>query len=121
MKPVVSRDTSHEHRHHHRFVESTHSASYSEWNNGKAWSSQEWKADELMDDRTEKPVVCPQRGAHAFQSRFSREHKHFILEEEEKITIELGNPLFAFNEEHSNSSLKTTKQNQSCRWDPNHS
>ena len=30
-----------------------------------------------------KPVVCPQRGAHAFQSRFSREHKHVILEEEE--------------------------------------
>ena len=36
-----------------------------------------------MDDRTGKPVVCPQRGAHAFQSRFSREHKHVILEEEE--------------------------------------
>ena len=37
-----------------------------------------------MDDRTVKPVVCPQRGAHAFQSRFSREHKHVILEEEEE-------------------------------------
>ena len=36
-----------------------------------------------MDERTEKPVVCPQRGAHAFQSRFSREHKHVILKEEE--------------------------------------
>ena len=36
-----------------------------------------------MDDRTEKPVACPQRGAHAFQSRFSREHKHVIFEEEE--------------------------------------
>ena len=34
-------------------------------------------------DRTEKPVVGRQRGAHAFQSRFSREHKHVILEEEE--------------------------------------
>ena len=82
VKPVVCRDRSHEHRHHHRFVESTHSASNSEWDADKAWSSQEWKSDELMDDRTGKPVVCPQRGAHAFQSRFSREHKHFILEEE---------------------------------------
>ena len=32
----------------------------------KAWSSQEWKSDEMMDDRTVKPVVCPQRGAQQF-------------------------------------------------------
>ena len=66
---LASRDTSHEQGHHYRFVESTHSASYSEWDNDKAWSSQEWKSDELMDDTTVKPVVCPRRGAHAFQSR----------------------------------------------------
>ena len=65
-KPVVCRDTSHEHRHHHRFVESTHSASCSEWDADKAWSSQECKSDELMDDRKVKPVVCPQRGAQQF-------------------------------------------------------
>ena len=63
VKPVVCSDTSHEHRHHHRFVESTHSASNSEWDVDEAWSSQEWKSDELTDDRTVKPVVCPQRGA----------------------------------------------------------
>ena len=59
-KPVVGRDTSHEHRHHHRFVESTHSASYSEWDADKAWSSQEWKSDELVEDRTGLPVVFAQ-------------------------------------------------------------
>ena len=87
VKPVVCRDTSHEQGHQHQFVESTHSASYSkcdEWNDDKAWSSQEWKADELMDDRTEKPVVCTRAIAHEFPSRFSREHKHVILEEEEE-------------------------------------
>ena len=78
-KPVVCRDTSHE---RHRPVENAHSSSYSEWNIEKTWSSQEWKADELMDDRTVKPVVCPQGGAHASQTRFSREHKNVILEEE---------------------------------------
>ena len=83
-KPIVCRDTRHEQGHHHRFVESTHSASFSEWDDDKAWSSQVWNSDELMDDRTKKPVVCRQRGAHAFQSRFSREHKHVILEEEEE-------------------------------------
>ena len=65
-KPVVCSDTSHEHRHHHRFVESKHSASFSEWDVDKAWSSQEWKSDELMEVRTGRPVVCPQGGAHQF-------------------------------------------------------
>ena len=38
-----------------------------------------------------------------------------------KITIERGDPLFAVKEEHSNSSLETTQQNQICRYDPDHS
>ena len=29
-----------------------YSSSYSEWNADKNWSSQEWKPDELMEDRT---------------------------------------------------------------------
>ena len=79
-RPVVCRDTSHE---RHRPVENAHSSSYSESNIDKTWSSQEWKSDELMDDRTGRPVVCPQRGAHASQTHFSCEHKNVILEEEE--------------------------------------
>ena len=43
--------------------EKAHSSSYSEWNIDQTWPSQEWKSDELMDDRTGRPVVCPQRGA----------------------------------------------------------
>ena len=83
-KPVVGRDTSHESGHHHkRSVESSYSARHSGWDDDKAWSSQEWKADELMDDRTETPVVCSRARTHEFQSRFSREHKHVIIEEEE--------------------------------------
>ena len=35
-----------------------------------------------MDGRTGKPVVCPRARAHEFQSRFSREHKLVIFEEE---------------------------------------
>ena len=42
-----------------------HSLGYSEWNIDKTWSSREWKSDELMDDRTVRPVVCSQR-AHPF-------------------------------------------------------
>ena len=39
-----------------RPVVCAHSSSYSEWNIDKIWSSQEWKSDELMDDRTVRPV-----------------------------------------------------------------
>ena len=84
MTPVVGRDTSHAPgRHHKQLVESPYSARYSGWDDDKAWSSQEWKADELMDDRTETPVVCSRTRTHEFQSLFSREHKHVINEEEE--------------------------------------
>ena len=82
-QPVVDRDASHESVHHHKqFVESSYSARYSGWDDGKAWSSQEWKADELMDDGMETPVVCSRARTHEFQTRFSREHKHVIIEEE---------------------------------------
>ena len=48
---------------HHRTgrpVEDAYSSSYSEWNVDKAWSSQEWKSDEMMEDRTGRPVVFAQ-------------------------------------------------------------
>ena len=42
-----------------RPVVCAHSSSYSQWNVDKTWSSQEWKSDELKEDRTVRPVVCP--------------------------------------------------------------
>ena len=48
---------------HHRTerpVVYAYSSSYSEWNVDKAWSSQEWKSDELMEDRTGRLVVTAQ-------------------------------------------------------------
>ena len=82
-KLFFGRDTGHASGHHHkRFVESSYSARYSGWDDEKAWLSQEWKADELMDDRTGTPVVCSRARTHEFQSRFSREYKHVIFEEE---------------------------------------
>ena len=43
-----------------RPVVCAHSSSYSEWNIDKIWSSREWTSDELMDERTERPVVSSQ-------------------------------------------------------------
>ena len=76
--------TSHAPGHCQRFVESSYSARHSGWDDDKAWSSQEWKADELMDDTTGTPVVASWARTHEFQSSLSHEKtKHVILEEEE--------------------------------------
>ena len=72
-----------------------------------------------MDDRTVRPVVCPQGGAHESQTRFSREHKNVILEEEANHD-RTGDPLFVLKEERINSSSKTMKQNQNCHQDTDH-
>ena len=70
--------------HHKQFVESSYSARCSGCDDDKARPSQEWKADELMDDRKVTTVVCSWARTHEFQSRFSREHKHVIIEEQEE-------------------------------------
>ena len=43
--------------HHEQFTESSFSARYSKWDDNKAWSSHEWKADKSMDDGMGQPVV----------------------------------------------------------------
>ena len=47
-----------------RLVKDAYSSRYSKWNFDKTWSSQEWKSDELMDERTVRPVVCSQHTDH---------------------------------------------------------
>ena len=116
VKPVVGRDTNHAPGHHKRFVKSSYSASYSGWDDDKALFSEEWKADELMVDRTETPVVCPRARTPSF-NHVSLVNTSTLFLKKKKITIERRNPLFALNEEqgHNNSSLGTTKQNWICR------
>ena len=78
-KPLFAVTQVTEQGHHYRFVESTRSASYSECDDDKAWSSQEWKSDELMDDGTVKPVLCPQRGAPAIRHWGRRNRIRFVV------------------------------------------
>ena len=58
---------------HKLFIESSYSARYSRWDDDKAWSSQEWKTDPPMGDRTEQPVVTSWGKTHESQSSFSHE------------------------------------------------
>ena len=73
---------------HHRTerpVVHAQSSSCSEWNVDKTWSSQEWKSDDMTDDRTGRPVVCLQGGAHQIvieddetESELSLESRSFL-------------------------------------------
>ena len=49
--------------HHEQSTESSFSARYSKWDDNKAWSSQEWKTDTSMCERSGQLVVIPQSGA----------------------------------------------------------
>ena len=80
--PKTARDYYHE-----QSTESSFSARYSKSDDNKAWSSQRWKADPPIGDRTEQPVVIPQRGARPQQfiigndgteSEFSVESRSFL-------------------------------------------
>ena len=59
-----------DHHYHEQFMESFSSASYSKCDDYKALSSQEWKADKSMDDRTVQPVVTSWGETHKSQSSF---------------------------------------------------
>ena len=96
--------------HHKQFVESSYSARYSGWEDDKAWSSQEWKVDELMDDRTETPVVCPQGGA--------RPQQFIIGDDETELELSLGSRSFLdrvndqVRKRQKQSSMDATKDSE---------
>ena len=84
---IVDHDTSHESVHHYKqFSQNSYSARYSGWDDDKAWSSQEWKADKSMDDRTGQRVVSPQRGA--------RPQQFIIGDDETELELSLGSRSF---------------------------
>ena len=64
--------------HHEQFIESSFSARHSKWDDNEAWSSQEWKADKLMDDRTGQPVVTLWGKTHESQTSFFREKTQHV-------------------------------------------
>ena len=55
----------------------------------KTWSSQEWKSDELMDDRTGRPVVCSQQA-----DRFIVENDETNSYTEAESELSLGSSSF---------------------------
>ena len=111
-----------DHHYQKQFMESFSSARYSKWDDYKARSSQEWKADKSMGDRTVQPVVTSWRDTSPNQVSFMR-RPSTLLWKRKNLMKERCNPLCTLKEKQglSNSSLETTKQNQNCHWDPGHS
>ena len=60
-----------------------YSARYSRWNDDKAWSFQEWKADKSIDDRTGQLVVTSWGETHESQSSFFHEKTQRVIVDEE--------------------------------------
>ena len=58
---------------HEQSIESSFSARYSKWDDNQAWSSQEWKTDTSMCDRSGQPVVTSWGKTREAQSSFFHE------------------------------------------------
>ena len=93
-------------------------STFTRMDDDKAWSSQEWKSDELMDDRmatpvpitflswndrTRTPVVCPQRGA--------RPPQFIIGDDETESELSLGSRSFL-----DRVNDKVRKNRSDLRW-----
>ena len=87
-----------------------YSSSYSEWNVGKTWSSQEWKSDELMEERTGRPVVTAQ---HTDRFIVENDKMNSYTEAESEMSLESRSFLHRVNDQvrkrHNQSSKDATK------------
>ena len=63
---------------HEQFMESFCSASYSKWDDDRAWSSQEWKTDTEMYERSGRPDETSWRATREIRPDFSHEATHHV-------------------------------------------
>ena len=62
-----------DHYSHEQFMDSFSSASYSKWGDDRAWSSQEWKTDTEMYERSGRPDETSWRATRVTQPGFTHE------------------------------------------------
>ena len=89
-----------------RPVVDDYSSSYSEWNVDKTWSSQEWKSDDLMEDRTRRPVVFAQ---HTDRFIVENDKMNSYTEAESEMSLESRSFLHRVNDQ------VRKRQNQSSK------
>ena len=72
----MDRKKASDHYYHEQFMESFSSASYSKWDDDRAWSSQEWKTDTEMYEGSGRPDETSWRAAREIRPGFSHEETH---------------------------------------------
>ena len=88
------------------------SSDYSEWNIDEKWSSQEWKSDELMKDRTGGPVVNAQ---HTDRFVVENDKMNSYTEAESELSLESRSFLHRVNDrvrKRQNQSSKDAAKRQ---------
>ena len=71
-----------------RLVLGASSSNYSEWNIDDKWSSQEWKSDEMLEARTERPVSEQPAGS------FTQHTDRFVIDDDERTLTPPQNQTF---------------------------
>ena len=73
MRPDIGidRKKASDHYYHEQFMESFSSASYSKWDDDSAWSSQVWKTDTEMYERSGRPDETSWRATREIRPGFS--------------------------------------------------
>ena len=103
-----------------RPVEDADSSSYSEWNVDKTWSSQEWKSDELMEDKTGRPVLFAQ---HTDRFIVENDKMNSYTEAESEMSLESRSFLHRVNDQvrkrqnHSSKNATKDSDEHSVIWE----
>ena len=72
----IDRKNASDHYYHEQFTESFSSASYSKWDDDRVWSSQEWKTDTEMYERSGRPDETSWRATRETQPGFFHVETH---------------------------------------------
>ena len=110
------------HYYHEQFMESFSSASYSKWDDDRAWSSQEWKTDIEMYERSGRPDETSWRATREIRPGFSHEETlhdgtaqsvvNEVMPRDRSERPDIDSQEGAWPQ---HSSLETMKQNWNCQ------
>ena len=116
-QPVVGSDpTTLPHFYHEQSTESSFSARYSKWDDNKAWSSQEWKADPPMGDITGQPVVYPQRETRPQQFIIGNDETESELSVDSRSFLNRVNDQVRKRQKRSSMNVTENEDKHSMIW-----